>query len=228
LKSYTIKKTFRQETLMQKPQVIFLDAVGTLFGVKGSVGAVYSQIAADFGVQIAPESLEQSFLDIFPTASPLAFPNIEPAQISELEYQWWRSLTGAVFNNLGYLERFQDFEAFFRELYHYFATDEPWVVYEDVIPALRLWQIQGIELGIISNFDSRIYPVLAQLGLEYFFRSITISSLAGAAKPSPEIFQIALQKHNCSPAQAWHIGDSKKEDYQGAKSLGIEAFLIKR
>ena len=102
------------------------------------------------------------------------------------------------------------------------------MLYEDVIPALRLWQLQGIELGIISNFDSRIYQVLAELGLEYFFRSITISSHAGVAKPDPEIFQIALQKHDCSPAQAWHIGDSKKEDYQGAKTLGIEAFLIKR
>jgi len=213
---------------MQKPQVIFLDAVGTLFGVKGSVGAIYSQIAADFGVEVAAESLEQSFLAIFPTSPPLAFPNVEPAQIPELEYQWWRSLTEAVFNNLGYLARFPDFEAFFGQLYRHFATAEPWVLYEDVIPALRLWQIQGIELGIISNFDSRIYQVLAELGLEYFFRSITISSQTGAAKPDPEIFQIALQKHDCSPAQAWHIGDSKKEDYQGAKALGIEAFLIKR
>ena len=213
---------------MQKPQVIFLDAVGTLFGLKGSVGAIYSQIAADFGVEVAAESLEQSFSAIFPTSPPLAFPNVELAQIPQLEYRWWRSLTGAVFNDLGYLERFPDFEAFFGELYHHFATAEPWVLYEDVIPALRLWQIQGIELGIISNFDSRIYQVLAELGLEYFFRSITISSQAGVAKPAPEIFQIALQKHDCSPAQAWHIGDSKKEDYQGAKSLGIEAFLIKR
>jgi putative hydrolase of the HAD superfamily len=213
---------------MQKPQVIFLDAVGTLFGVKGSVGGIYSQIAADFGVEVAAESLEQSFLAIFPTSPPLAFPDVETAQIPELEYRWWRSLTGAVFNNLGYLGRFPDFEAFFGELYHHFATAEPWVLYEDVIPALRLWQIQGIELGIISNFDSRIYQVLAELGLEYFFRSITISSQTGAAKPDREIFQIALQKHDCPPAQAWHIGDSKKEDYQGAKALGIEAFLIKR
>ncbi|TRT73154.1 MAG: HAD family hydrolase [Microcystis sp. M_OC_Ca_00000000_S217Cul] len=213
---------------MEKPQVIFLDAVGTLFGVKGSVGAIYSQIAADFGVEVVSESLEQSFLAIFPNSPPLAFPDVEPAQIPQLEYRWWRSLTGAVFNKLGYLERFPDFEAFFGELYHHFATAEPWLLYEDVIPALRLWQIQGIELGIISNFDSRIYQVLAELGLEYFFRSITISSQTGAAKPDPEIFQIALQKHDCPPAQAWHIGDSKKEDYQGAKALGIEAFLIKR
>ena len=93
---------------MQKPQVIFLDAVGTLFGVKDSVGAIYSQIAADFGVEVSAESLEQSFSAIFPTSPPLAFPDVETAQIPELEYRWWRSLTGAVFHNLGYLERFPD------------------------------------------------------------------------------------------------------------------------
>jgi putative hydrolase of the HAD superfamily len=213
---------------MQKPQVIFLDAVGTLFGVKGSVGAIYSQIAADFGVQVAPESLEQSFITLFPRVKPLAFPKAATEQLPELEYQWWRSLTGSVFQDLDCLEQFVDFEQFFRQLYDYFATAEAWILYEDVIPALRRWQIEGIELGIISNFDSRIYPVLAQLGLEYFFRSITISSHTGAAKPDSEIFQIALQKHDCSPEKAWHIGDSKKDDYQGAKAVGIEAFLIKR
>jgi putative hydrolase of the HAD superfamily len=213
---------------MQKPQVIFLDAVGTLFGVKGSVGKIYSQIAGDFGVKVDSESLERSFIDIFPTAAPLAFPSIDPAQIPELEFQWWRGLTGEVFTQLNCFDRFDDFDVFFRQLYDYFAMAEAWVLYEDVIPALRFWQIQGIELGVISNFDSRIYPVLNQLGLEYFFRSITISSSTGAAKPNPVIFQIALQKHNCSPERAWHIGDSKKEDYQGAKAVGIEAFLIKR
>jgi putative hydrolase of the HAD superfamily len=213
---------------MPKPQVIFLDAVGTLFGVKDSVGAIYSQIAADFGVQVDPDRLEQSFTTLFPTVTPLAFPNALPEQLPELEYQWWRSLTGSVFQHLDCLDRFADFEQFFRQLYDYFATAEAWVLYEDVIPALRRWQLEGIELGIISNFDSRIYPVLAQLGLEYFFRSITISSRTGAAKPASEIFRIALQKHDCSPEKAWHIGDSKKDDYQGAKSVGIEAFLIKR
>jgi len=107
---------------MEKPQVIFLDAVGTIFGVKGSVGAIYSQIAADFGVEVAAEPIEQSFSAIFPTAPPLAFPEVEPAQIPELEYRWWRSLTGAVFNNLGYLERFPDFEAFFGECHSRFKT----------------------------------------------------------------------------------------------------------
>lgn len=40
-----------------RPKVIFFDAVGTLFGVKGSVGQIYRAIAADFGVEVAPWEL---------------------------------------------------------------------------------------------------------------------------------------------------------------------------
>ena len=43
---------------MVQPKVIFLDAVGTLFGVKGSVGEVYREIAADFGVDVAASVLD--------------------------------------------------------------------------------------------------------------------------------------------------------------------------
>jgi putative hydrolase of the HAD superfamily len=70
---------------------------------------------------------------------------------------------------LGYLERFPDFEAFFGELYRHFATAEPWVLYEDVIPALRLWQIQGSSWALFLILIVVSTGVLAELGLEYFF-----------------------------------------------------------
>jgi putative hydrolase of the HAD superfamily len=102
------------------------------------------------------------------------------------------------------------------------------VIYDEVIPTLENWLEEGIELGIISNFDSRIYPVLEELELRKFFQSITISSSVGAAKPEEKIFLTALAKHNCPPQKAWHIGDSLTEDYQGAIAAGLRAFLIKR
>jgi len=45
---------------MQRPKVIFLDAVGTLFGVKGSVGKVI-EMAQRFGVQVSDSTLDQAF-----------------------------------------------------------------------------------------------------------------------------------------------------------------------
>lgn len=213
---------------MAQPQVIFLDAVGTLFGVRGSVGEIYSNIARQGGVEVHPETVDQNFRQVFQNSSPCAFPQASLAEIPNYEFDWWQKIAYATFAKAGVIHQFTDFGAFFRDLYAYFATPYPWQVYPDVIPALMHWQEQGIELGIISNFDTRLYSVLDALGLQQFFDSVTISSVVGAAKPEKQIFTSALEKHQCLPSQAWHIGDSKAEDYQGALAVGIHAFLIER
>lgn len=213
---------------MEQPKVIFLDAMGTLFGLRGTVGEIYGALAAQVGVYVAPKTLDQTFIESYKSSNPLAFPGVEPSQVPELEFQWWRSLARSTFSLAGVLEQFEDFGTFFKQLYDYFAQSEPWYVYDDVLPALTHWHAQGIELAIISNFDSRLHTILNSLGLEIFFSSITISSATGVAKPNPQIFASALTKHNCLPQQAWHIGDSLQEDYYGAKSAGLKAFLIER
>jgi putative hydrolase of the HAD superfamily len=213
---------------IMKPKVIFLDAVGTLFGVRGSVGENYGKIASQFGVNIAPEILDRAFFKCFKNSSPLAFLDVEISKISELEYNWWKSLAIVTFTEAQVLDKITDFDVFFEELYQYFATENPWFIYDDVIPTLEYWQKQGIKLAIISNFDTRIYQLLKLLKLDQFFSNITISSVTGYAKPNKEIFVKALEDNDSFPEETWHIGDSYQEDYQGALSLGINAFLLKR
>jgi putative hydrolase of the HAD superfamily len=214
--------------MKKHPQVIFLDAVGTLFGVRGSVGQIYKEIARKFGVWAGPTELNSAFFQAFASAGSLAFPHVNPEEIRQHEFEWWRAIAKHTFDKVGLLEEFSDFDAFFQELYAYFATDKPWFVYPDVRPNLNKWYRLGVELGIVSNFDSRIYSVLSELDLDKFFTSITISSEVGFAKPHSQIFTTALQKHQCDPRSAWHIGDSYKEDYLGAKAVGMAAFLVNR
>lgn len=212
-------------------KVIFLDAVGTLFGVKESVGHVYGAIARDFGVNLAPEDLNQAFFATFRSATPLAFPGETPQTIPEKEYQWWRAIAQETFHRAGGLEQFSDFDEFFRHLYHHFSTADPWFLYPDVRPTLDHWHQQGIPLGILSNFDSRLYPVLNALDLTDYFTSFTLSSAVSAAKPDPRIFVAALAQHSLTPSDAHHachIGDSLKEDYQGAQAAGLKAIWVKR
>ena len=213
---------------MEQPKVIFLDAVGTLFGVRESVGEVYSAIARQVGVDVSASALDLAFSQSFKASVPLAFPGVEPEKIPQLEFQWWQAIAKATFAGVGVLNQFSDFNDFFRQLYAHFATPKPWYVYSDVFPSLTNWQEKGIIMGVISNFDSRIYQVLELLGLKHFFSSITISSSVGAAKPDRKIFTTALDKHNSIAQQAWHIGDSLKEDYYGAKAAGIKSFLLQR
>jgi len=213
---------------MEQPKVIFLDAVGTLFGVDGSVGQTYATIAERFNVEADATALNEAFFKQFVDAEAMAFPGVETTQIPALEYAWWQAIAEQTFADVGKLDAFEDFEAFFADLYAYFAGAEPWVVYPDAYHSLERWKAKGIELGVISNFDSRLFTVLDALALADFFATVTISTEVGAAKPDPKIFEAALAKHNCDPAEAWHVGDSYGDDFEGAKGAGLRAIWLQR
>ena len=210
------------------PQVIFLDAFGTLFGVRDSVGQIYSEVANKYGVNCQPKLLNQCFYLAFKNSSPCIFPGTASVDIPQQEYQWWREINRQTFTGAGVWEQFDDFDAFFQELYRYFTTPSAWEIYPDTIPALTQWQRSGVQLAILSNFDSRLYTVLQVLGLNQYFSTVTISSEVGAAKPQPEIFITALNKYQCEPHLAWHIGDSFDEDYIGAGGVGLMPMWLNR
>ncbi len=213
---------------MEQPKVIFLDAVGTLFGIRGSVGEVYSAIAQRYGVRVPAPALNEAFREAFAAADPSIFPGADPEEIAQREFEWWWFIASRTFQHVGVLDQFADFTNFFDELYKHFATADPWFVYPDVLPALRTWRRVGIELGVISNFDSRLHSVLNVLELEEFFHSVTISTHTGFAKPEPQIFTAALQKHDCNPRQAWHIGDSLTDDCKAAAAAGLRGIWLER
>jgi len=213
---------------MQQPQVIFLDAVGTLFGVRGSVGQIYGDLARQAGVEVEAALLNQAFFQTFGAAPKAVFPGVPAAEIPRYEFDWWQAIAAESFERVGVLHQFSDFPGFFAKLYAHFATAEPWFVYPDVLNALKYWQGLGIGLGILSNFDRRLYSVLAVLDLAQFFTSVTISTEIGFAKPEPQIFAAGLEKHRCSSDRAWHIGDSFVEDYQGALAAGLSAHWLQR
>lgn len=211
-----------------QPDVIFFDAVGTLFGVKGSVGEIYAELARPYGVDGDAQAIDQAFYQSFKAAPPMAFPGADVYSIPAREFEWWKAIAQQTFQSVGVLEQFTHFDHFFDTLYEHFATAAPWFVYEDTLKTLMHWRQRGIPLGIVSNFDSRIHRVLLALELAGFFDSITISTEVGAAKPSGDIFKAALEKHGCPPHKAWHVGDSFKEDYEGSIAMGLRGIWLQR
>lgn len=213
---------------MEYPQVIFFDAVGTLFGVQGSVGHVYADIAQKYGVTAAPQTLNQAFGAAFRDAGNPAFPGVAPSQLPTHEYHWWRHVAIGTFRQAGVLSQFDDFDAFFDDLFQHFATAAPWYLYDDTLPTLAQLRSHGITLGVVSNFDSRLHQVLSELGLATYFSSVTISTEVGAAKPDTLIFECALAKHGSHATQAWHVGDSLEEDYRAATAAGLNGIWLQR
>jgi putative hydrolase of the HAD superfamily len=210
------------------PKVIFLDAVGTLFGVRDSVGHIYQAIARKYGIEAPADALNKAFFQAFKAAPAMAFPGLDPAAVPPQEFEWWQAIARQTFQTVGVFEQFEQFDRFFDHLYAHFATADPWFVYPDVLPMLNYWRDRQVDLAVLSNFDSRIHAVLPQLGLADYFTSVTISTEVGAAKPDAQIFQIALDKHQCSPEAAWHVGDSYQQDYQGAQAAGLRGIWLRR
>ena len=103
-------------------KVIFLDAAGTLFDVRGSVGEVYGKFASSWGITVSNEDLNTAFFQSFASASPMAFPGIEAAKIPQLEFEWWQAVAAKAFQIAGVFNQFSDFPKFFVELYAHFAT----------------------------------------------------------------------------------------------------------
>ena len=80
----------------------------------------------------------------------------------------------------------------------------------------------------MSNFDTRVFNVLRGLGIVDLFDTVTISSLAKSVKPSPRIFHLAMEKHAVDPHEAMHIGDSIKDDVEGARAAGMIGVWLDR
>lgn len=207
--------------------LIFFDAVGTLFTVKGSVGHIYSEVLAHYGVEVDPVVLNQSFYHAFAHAPAAAFPEAPLQEVPTLERQWWRQVVVETFRNLG-LEGFPGFEDYFEEVYDLFAQPQVWTLYPETLPVLEYLHRHGIPVGIISNFDTRLLAVLEGLHLNSYLQSVTSSSSVGYAKPSPVIFRRALEKHGIPAHHALHIGDSYHQDFLGAQRSGLQALWLNR
>ncbi len=205
-------------------KAIFFDAAGTIFDARQPVGRSYANLAREFGVDAGEDAVSAAFRRVFHAAPPLAFGRGHPpAELRRLERQWWRARVAETFAGLG---EFADFDAYFEALFAFFADPANWRADDEAPQLLARLKESGFVLGVISNFDARVYRILDGLGLARFFDSITISSEAGYAKPSPRLFEAALGKHSLAPGEALHVGDSVAFDICGAAAAGVASILV--
>ena len=211
-------------------RVVFFDVAGTLIRVRDGVGVQYARVAGRFGVAANPATIEREFPRAFRTAPPMAFPGAGADAIPGLERAIWWGIVRDVFAGAGLLPAFVPgaFDAYFDAVYRHFEDAAVWEVFPDVVPALAALRALGCPLGVVSNFDGRVFRILDGLGLAPWFTSVTLSSRAGVTKPDPAIFAQALACHGAEPAQALHVGDSPVEDCEGARAAGLRAVLIDR
>ena len=210
---------------LSAPEGLLLDAMGTLIGLRQTVGQSYAALAEAHGVSVNAAAIDAVFPQIYRQAPPLAFPGLQGEELRDAERLWWCSRIAEAFRACGHEAALP--AELGPALFDHFAQPSCWRVFADVEAPLRRWQSRGIQLAVVSNFDQRLQGVLDGLGLAELFAAVVVSSAAGAAKPDPRPFQQALKRLGLDPHQAWHVGDSP-EDEVGAKAAGLRCLLIRR
>lgn len=207
-------------------QTVVLDAAGTLVELRRGVGEAYTELAKHEGASLDPVALEAGFRRAFGAAPPLAFGTHDLT----LERSWWRRVAEEAITTAGPLPTEFGLDRFFDRAYDWFATERAWRVPADVRPALRKLRRAGFPLAVLSNWDSRLEPLLERLRLDGFFTQVLVSGCLPAAKPGRAAFHAA---HRALGPLVDHrapimVGDQIDHDIQAALDAGWKAIWLDR
>jgi putative hydrolase of the HAD superfamily len=86
--------------------------------------------------------------------------------------------------------------------------------------ACRSLAASGLRLAVVSNWDVGLHDHLAVLGLTPLLDVVVTSAEAGAPKPAPEVFELALARLGVTAGRAVHVGDADA-DAEGARAAGL-------
>src|SRR6478735_5074414 len=66
---------------------------------------------------------------------------------------------------------------------------------------------RGFEVAVVSNWDIGLTEQLERLDVASLFTAIVTTAEAGAPKPEPAVFRLALEKVGVGAGRALHVGD---------------------
>lgn len=101
---------------------------------------------------------------------------------------------------------------------------------KDHVPTVLEQLHHKYKLGVISNFalPPGVKKTLKRFNLTKFFDVILISGEVGWRKPSPKIFQKALESLKVDASESVFVGDSPVSDVEGAQKIGMKTVLIRK
>jgi putative hydrolase of the HAD superfamily len=203
-----------------RPAAILLDALGTLVALEPPAPRLRAELAERFGLQISEQEAARAVTAEIAYYRAHLDEGRDATSLQSLRRRCAEALRSALPGGGAGLEVDPLVEALLAAL-HFTAFD-------DVRPALQAARERGQRLVVVSNWDVSLLGVLRGLELEPLLDAIVTSAGAGARKPSPAIFEQALELAGVAAAEAIHVGDTLDEDVAGARAAGIEPVLIRR
>ena len=203
-------------------QAVFLDRDGTLCRNSEEKARERDRaiglILGREGFQLAPEVPMQAFWRA------MEQPGIRPVNTLAREEAFWRTWYRLILEDHGVGQRSEELAA---ELYCHFCFHRMMELYPETVPVLEALKARGLRLGVISDTFPSLEESLRAMGIAGYFESFTASSLVGAGKPDPRIFQAATRSLGVEPEVSIFIDDCK-EEADGAREQGFTAFHLDR
>lgn len=186
-------------------RAIFVDAGGTLLHPREPVGMTYARAARKRGISAGPVRTEQRFRLAWKRAA--ATPQAGDGRT------FWRPIVAESLQS--------DDPALFESLYLWYAQPRAWWVDTEALRVLGHLSRQGIRLGILSNWDTRLRELYLGFALDRLFPYLVCSAEVELAKPDPDIFRLACRVAGVAPNEAVHVGDDPELDVAGASRAGL-------
>ncbi len=206
-------------------KAVFFDLYHTLVRYDPPAEELWAMALGDFGIATMPEDFRRPLIvaDEFMyqelARSPLSRRSTEEKIALYVRYQeivlketGIEASPQLILSLLGKMQRF----------------DMKLVVFDDVMPVLADLKNRGLILGLISNIDRDITPLLNDLGLLSLLQVVVTSVGIGYNKPQPEIFQEALRQAGVQSSEAIYVGDQHEIDIVGANKVGMKGVLLDR
>ena len=184
---------------------------GPLLGPSG-----YHEAGKTFGLELDPERYAES----------RAAAVVDLQQHPELEHdeEIWLRFTEDIVRGMG--GEGEACRAVAQAITDRWLASENFELYEDVLPVLELLRAQRVKIGLVSNTSRDLSAFVAHFRLPV--DAWVWSGRHGKVKPSPTIFMAVLDELGVAPAAAVMVGDSLQDDIEGARALGMRAFLVDR
>lgn len=206
---------------------IFFDLDGTLRHSVPSSTELFHRLAQDDGLLIGPETVRASrrWICAYWAQSDELLEDIEASDGDDDAF--WVRNTSRHLEVLGMPpsekldEKAAIIHARMKEMYQ--PIDR---VPEDVPPTLALLRQAGFRLGLVSNRDLSLIPVVRSIGLEENFDLILAAGEVGWWKPDPRLLRYAASIINVPPEAILYVGDNYFTDIIGARAAGMHSVLI--
>ena len=206
-------------------EAVTFDVTGTLIHCP-RMPQIYSDVLARHGIDLDADDIAREFRVVWAELDCRVPSGVDRfTRHPEGARGWWRRLLERLCELLD-APRPSQFAA--AELYGVFSHSEAWETYPEVGEALKKARASGLRLGVVSNWDERLPPLLGEMGLADLFETMVHSSALGVAKPHPDIFRAALRELGAAPENAAHVGDRQREDVEGAGAVGMRTVLLAR